>query len=118
MVNAENARRLASAKKTAKDTLDRFNANREDKVSEDTLKELSADIEAGKFTACEDENHVWIGEKTVEEKVLSICAAAVMEMDKAKAKTAKDSYIWEKLASGEADDGTVEALLARKGIKA
>lgn len=118
MEAAESARRLSAAKTAATATLNAFNANREDKVSEDAIKELSAEIESGKFTACEDENHVWIGEKTVEEKVLSICAAAVMEMDKAKAKTAKDSYIWEKLASGEADDGTVEALLARKGIKA
>jgi hypothetical protein len=54
----------------------------------------------------------------VEEKVLSLCAAAVMEMDKASAKSAKDAYVWEKFASGEVDDGSVDALLARKGIKA
>lgn len=117
MEAAENARRLSAAKAAATETLSAFNANREDKVSEDAIKALSAEIEAGRFTACEDENHAWIGDKTVQEKVLSICAAAVMEMDKAKAKTAKESYIWQKLASGEADDGSVDALLARKGIK-
>lgn len=118
METAESARRLSAAKKTAADTLNAFNANREDKVSEDAIKELSAEIETGKFTACEDENHAWNGDKMVEEKVLSICAAAVMEMDKANAKSAKNAYIWEKFASGDADDGSVEALLARKGIKA
>ena len=65
---------------------------------------------------------IYLGDKTVEEKVLSLCAAAVMEMDKkfaaARAAENKNTYVWEKLASGEADDGTVEALLARKGIKA
>jgi len=118
MEAVESARRLSAAKKTAADTLNAFNANREDKVSEDAIRELSAEIETGKFTACEDENHAWNGDKMVEEKVLSICAAAVMEMDKANAKSAKNAYIWEKFASGDADDGSVEALLARKGIKA
>lgn len=118
MEATESARRLSAAKKTATDTLNAFNANREDKVSEDAIKELSAEIETGKFTACEDENHAWNGDKMVEEKVLSICASAVMEMDKANANSAKNAYIWEKLASGDVDDGSVEALLARKGIKA
>ncbi len=116
MVNAENARRLASAKKTAKDTLDRFNANREDKVSEDTLKELSADIEAGKFTACEDENHVWTGDKAVEEKVLSLCATAVMELDRKlaekRASANRNTFVYDLLKNGESDDGSVQALIA------
>lgn len=118
MEAAESARRLSAAKKTAADTLNAFNANREDKVGEDAIKALSEEIETGKFTACEDENHAWTGDKLVEEKVLSICASAVMEMDKANARSAKNAYIWEKFASGDADDGSVEALLARKGIKA
>lgn len=120
MEAAENARRLAAAKKTATDTLAKFNANREDekKVDAKVLEALNKDIEGGKFTACEDDSHAWIGDAAVEEKVLSLCAAAVMEMDKASAKTAKDAYVWEKFASGEVDDGSVDALLARKGIKA
>lgn len=118
MEAVESARRLAAAKKTATDTLNAFNANREDKVSEDAIKALSEEIETGKFTACEDENHAWTGDKIVEEKVLSLCAASVMEMDKANAKNAKNAYIWDKLANGDADDGSVEAFLARKGIKA
>lgn len=117
MVNAENARRLSAAKKMAKDTLAAFNANRENKVSDDAIKALCADIESGKFTACEDENHAWTGDKAVEEKVLSLCATAVMEMDKASAKASRSTYVWERLASGVEDDGSVEALLARKGIK-
>lgn len=120
MEAAENARRLAAAKKTATDTLAKFNANREDekKVDAKVLEALNKDIEGGKFTACEDDSHAWIGDVAVEEKVLSLCAAAVMEMDKASAKTAKEAYVWEKFASGEVDDGSVDALLARKGIKA
>ncbi len=119
MQAAESARRLSAAKKTASETLSAFNANREEdgKVGEDAIKALSAEIEAGKFTACEDENHAWTGDKMVEEKVLSLCAAAVMEMDKAHAKSAKSAYVWEKLARGEVDDGSIEALLERKGIK-
>lgn len=118
MEAAESARRVSAAKKTATDTLSAFNANREDKVEDKVLKDLSADIEAGKFTALEDESHKWIGEDAVREKVLSLCAAAVMESDKSRTARAKESYIWEKLASGEIDDGSIEALLARKGIKA
>ena len=118
MVNAENARRLSAAKKMATDTLAKFNENRENKVSEDAIKALCADIDSGKFTACEDENHAWVGDKTVEEKVLSVCATAVMEMDKATAKASRTTYVWERMASNGEDDGSVEALLARKGIKA
>lgn len=117
----ENARRLSAAKKTASDTLAKFNANRENKVEEKVLEALNAEIDAGRFTACEDENHAWIGDKTVEEKVLSLCASAVMEMDKKSAKARADAnrstYVWERLASGTEDDGSIDALLARKGIK-
>lgn len=117
----ENARRLEAAKAAAKETLDKFNANRDDKVSEKVLSALNADIDAGKFTACEDENHKWNGDKTVTEKVLSACASAVMEMDAklaaARAEKNRSTFAWEKFASGFADDGSVEALLARKGIQ-
>lgn len=117
MKNAENARRLSAAKAKATATLAAFNANREEKVGEKCIEALCAEIANGKYTECTDENGAWTGESAVEEKVLSLCAAAVMEMDKASVKSANNKYIWEKLASGEVDDGSVEALLARKGIK-
>ena len=120
MVNAENARRLAAAKEKAAATLEAFNRNREDKVDEKVLEALNKEIEAGKFTACADENGAWTGDKSVEKEVLSLCASAVMEMDKsaaaARAAASKNTFVWDKLTVNGADDGSVEALLARKGI--
>ena len=120
MVNAENARRLSVAKAKVTETLDAFNRNRDNKVSEKVLETLKSDVEAGKFTACADESGVWNGDKAVEKEVLSLCATAVMEMDKsaaaARAAADKNTFVWNRLANNGADDGSVEALLARKGI--
>jgi len=114
MEAAESARRLSAAKKTATDTLAAFNANREDKVDEKVLSALTADIEAGKFTACEDENHAWTGDKSVEEKVLSLCATAVMEMDKANAAKAAKPMTWGGVKQASAQPGTIGELFAAK----
>lgn len=117
MASAEEQRRLAAAKKVADDTLAAFNRNRADKVEESRLASLKADIEAGKFTACTDENSLWVGDKAVEKEVLSLCAAAVMEADQKAAEGNRTVYIMDKLgAGGPLDDGTVNGLLAKIGI--
>ena len=114
MEAAENARRLSAAKKTATDTLDAFNANREDKIDVKTLEALNKDIDAGKFTALADENGTWIGEEAVKEKVLSLCAAAVMELDKKHAESAAKPMSWGNVKQASATPGTIGELFASK----
>lgn len=111
MENAENSRRLSAAKKKATDTLDAFNANRENKVDAKVLEALNKDIEAGKFTALSDENGAWTGETAVEEKVLSLCAAAVMEQDK---RSAPKPMTWGSVKQASANPGTIGELFASK----
>ena len=114
MVNAENARRLSAAKDKATATLAAFNLNRENKIETKVLEALNKDIEDGKFTACADENGAWTGEKLVEEKVLSLCAAAVMEQDAKKAANAAKPMTWGNVRQMSATPGTVGELFASK----
>lgn len=117
MREAENRRRVGAAKDKAVATLAAFNANRESKVDEKAIASVQSDIENGLYTASVDADGNWIGDKTVEEKVLAICASAVMDMDRATAKARMSQFAWERLNHTETDDGSVEALLARKGIR-
>lgn len=112
MVNAENARRLSAAKAKAEATLSAFNANREQKIEEKVLEALNAEIEAGKFTACADENGAWTGEKIVEEKVLSLCATVVMEQDKQNA-AHTEPMTWGGFKAASAAPGTIGELFAK-----
>lgn len=114
MEAAENSRRLSAAKKMATDTLDKFNANREEKIDVKVLEALNGEIEAGKFTALADENGVWTGETAVEEKVLSLCAAAVMEQDKRNAASAAKPMTWGSVKQASAAPGTIGELFASK----
>lgn len=114
MVNAENARRLSAAKAKATAVLSAFNANREAKIDAKILEALNTDIENGKYTACTDENGAWIGESAVEEKVLSLCAAEVMEQDKQAASHAAEPMKWGSVRQASAAPGTVGELFASK----
>ncbi len=114
MVAAENARRLSAAKAKATAVLSAFNANREEKVDAKCLEALNKDIEDGKFTALSDESGAWIGETAVEEKVLSLCAAAVMEQDKANVKKAAEPMKWGSVKQASATPGTIGELFAAK----
>ena len=116
MVNAENARRLSAAKATATATLDAFNANREEKVDMKVLEALNADIEAGKFTACADENGVWTGDAMVAKEVKALCADAVMELDKATAAKRSETkpMQWGSVKQASAAPGTIGELFASK----
>lgn len=116
MVNAENARRLKAAQKAAEDALADFNKDREDKVSADALKSLSADIEAGKFTALCNADGIWNGDEAVTEKVLAICAKADMEYQKrmAEKRNAEHPMTWGNTRTMSAAPGTVGELFASK----
>lgn len=115
MEAAENARRLAAAKSVATATLDAFNANREDKVDVKVLEALTKDIEAGKFTACADENGAWTGDAMVAKEVKALCADAVMELDKAAAKRSEQRQMtWGSVKQASAAPGTIGELFASK----
>ena len=86
MQKAETARRLNSAKNTAKATLDAFNANREQKIDESVLAAVNADIEKGLYTNCVSESGEWTGDTAVENAVYAVCGRKVAEND---AQTAK-----------------------------
>ena len=68
----------------------------------------------GKFTACEDENHLWNGDTIVKEKVLSICALADMEYQKkmASQRTEPKPMQWGNVKQASAAPGTVGELFA------
>jgi hypothetical protein len=111
----ENARRLSAAKKKATDTLDAFNANRDSKIDVKALEALNQEIDAGKFTALTDDAGAWAGEAAVEEKVLSLCAAAVMEQDKKAKESAAKPMTWgSNFKQASAAPGTVGELFASK----
>ena len=119
MQEAESKRRLSACKASAKATLEAFNANREEKVTEDAIKAVNENIEAGLYANSCDKNGAWLGEKLVREAVLAVCGEAVMESDKRSAQKRKTTYAWEHIAgnSGEGSEG-VDALLNKWGIDA
>lgn len=114
MKRNEGARRLAAAKKTATDTLAAYNADREEKVNEKCLEALNKEIEAGKFTSCEDANGMWSGDTAVREKVLSVCALADMEYQKklASKKSELKPMTWGNVRQAAAAPGSVGEFYA------
>lgn len=112
MQTAEEKRRVNSAKAIAQTTLETFNANRADKVDVKVLEAINADIEKGIYTNMTNEEGEWIGDKAVEEKVLSVCAKSVMEFDKANAAKNNSAFVWDKEnKKAPTDDGTIGGLL-------
>lgn len=114
MREAENKRRVSAAKDKAVATLSAFNANREEKVEEKVLEAVNADIEAGVYTASVDKDGNWCGDAAVQEKVLSLCASAVMEMDKRNATRGGEQMTWGSVKKASAAPGTIGELFARK----
>lgn len=112
MVNAENARRLSAAREMATATLNSFNANRDNKVDAKVLEALNKDIEAGKYTACADENGNWTGDALVAKEVKALCADAVMEQDKKNA--AHEPLTWGNVKRASTAPGTIGDRLAHK----
>lgn len=112
MLSAENSRRLSAAKASAKGALEAFNANRADKVEEAILDSINADIDNGLYTNSVDAEGNWTGEAEVEDKVLALCAKAVMALDKKAVEKNNSVFIWQKGSEGKADDGSIGALLS------
>lgn len=112
----ESARRLSAARESAKRALSDFNAAREDEIGEELLNAVNADIEAGLYTNSVNENGEWIGDSAVSERVFALCAQEQMKLDRASAQRRSGTHIMEKLKQGSVDDGSVQGLLARKGI--
>lgn len=118
MTAKEMKRRVAAAKAKAQSTLDEFNANREQKVEASILTKINEAIENGEFSECENAEGEWCGEEEVCNQVLAACAVEVMKQDKASAMANNSSYVWDKLNSkGKHQNGDVEDLLARSGIR-
>lgn len=112
MQTAEEKRRVNTAKTIAQTTLDNFNANRADKVDVKVLEAINTDIDNGLYTKLENAEGEWVGDKAVEEKVLSVCAKSVMEFDKENAQKNNSAFIWDiDEKKNTDDDGSIGALL-------
>lgn len=118
MQDAENKRRVQAAKDMAKSTLDKANANREDKYSDEMLTAINADIDAGMYTErCNSEGE-WIGAAEVETRVLAECARQQSAIDEKLAQSKANTFILDKFnASRPKDEAGIGGLLARMGKK-
>lgn len=118
MTAKEMKRRVSAAKAKALSTLEEFNANREQKIEASILTKINEAIENGEFSECENAEGEWCGEEEVCSQVLAACAKEVMKQDKAAAMANNSSFVWDKLNSkGKHQNGDVEDLLARSGIR-
>jgi hypothetical protein len=115
MVEAERKRRLQAAKDAALATLSAFNANRDDKISEDILKALNESIENGDFSECEDKDGCWNGEEEVKNKVLAMCAEKQMEIDKANSDKKRSVNAWDAYAQNNHMGSGLAALINEYG---
>lgn len=115
MQEAESKRRLSVCKATAKATLEAFNANRKEKLSEGALKDINENIESGVYANSCDKDGAWLGEKMVRSAVLAVCGEAVMEADRKAAESRKSAFAWNN-AKGDGTGGSgIEGMLSRIG---
>ena len=118
MTENERNRRVQAAKKTAKNTLDDFNANRKEKIENDILTAINAAIDNGDYTDCVTAAGEWTGEAKVEDAVYAACARRVKELDKAEAEKAEAKvYAWAKTGNDDASADGIAALLKKAQIK-
>ena len=118
MQEAENARRVDACKATAKATLERFNANRTDKVAEEKIKDIETDIEGGVYAGCCDKDGKWIGEEQVRRAVLAVCGEAVMEADRKQAENHKSAFAWNAAKGNGSAESGIAGMLSRIGKNA
>lgn len=116
MQDAENKRRVKTAKDTAAATLAAVNANRKEKIADNAIKEICDDIDAGCYTAMTDKEGLWCGDKAVENAVYAVCGRKQMELDNAAAAREKTTFAYSKFGGCSAESG-VTGLLEKKGIK-
>lgn len=115
MQEAESKRRLSVCKATAKATLEAFNANRKEKLSEDALKDINENIESGVYANSCDKDGAWLGEKMVRSAVLAVCGEAVMEADRKAAESRKSAFAWNNAKGEGSGDSGIEGMLSRIG---
>lgn len=118
MQDAENKRRISAAKEMARNTLDKANANREEKYSDEFLSAINADIEAGMYTERMNSENEWIGAAEVETRVLAECARQQAAIDEKLAKSKESTFILDKFnaSKGKEPEG-IGGLLSRMGKK-
>lgn len=108
----ENAHRTDAAKRTARETLAAFNANRAERVEDAVLDAVNADIDSGLYANSVDADGNWTGEAEVRKTVKALCADAVLAQDKANAEKSRRSFIWEESRTNSAaDDGSLASML-------
>lgn len=115
MQEAESKRRLSVCKATAKATLEAFNANRKEKLSEDALKDINENIESGVYANSCDKDGAWLGEKMVRSAVLAVCGEAVMEADRKAAESRKSAFAWNNAKGDGSGESGIEGMLSRIG---
>lgn len=119
MTEKENTRRVKAMKEAAKSALDKFNADRsaEEKVCEDDISCVMAEIDGGDYTECADKDGNFCGEEKVCQRVMSICAQKDMEFRAKNAEKKNNQFAWDGITAPKGDDGTVGALLRGLNIE-
>lgn len=119
MTEKENKRRVKAMKEAAKSALDKYNADRsaEEKVCEEDISCVMAEIDGGDYTECADKDGNFCGEEKVCQRVMSICAQKDMEFRAKNAEKKNNQYAWDGITAPKGDDGTVGALLRGLNIE-
>lgn len=112
--NKENARRLQAAKDAMNDELKSLNENRDEnkKFSADICKDLSARIDNGEFTAVEDKDGNWIGEKLIRNEVKALCMDEQAKMDRDDKDRIKKYNSWNIPKNNSNEPSTIGEMLA------
>lgn len=119
MEEKEKARRLSALKAAAKAALVKFNEDRAEceKVCEEDIACVMAEIDGGDYTECADKDGNWCGESKVCQAVKAICADKETELRAANRQKKDNHYAWDGLNAPKGDDGSVGALLRSLNIE-
>lgn len=118
MTEKENTRRVKAMKEAAKAALEKFNTDRsaEEKVCEEDISCVMAEIDGGDYTECADKDGNFCGDEKVCQRVMSICAQKDMEFRAKNAEKKNNQYAWDGIHAPKGDDGSVGALLRNLNI--
>lgn len=119
MTEKENTRRVKAMKEAAKAALAKYNEDRcaEEKVCEDDIACVMAEIDGGDYTECADKDGNFCGDEKVCQRVMSICAQKDVEYRAANRKKKDNQYAWDGINAPKGDDGSVGALLRSLNIE-
>ena len=122
MKTSEKKRRVEAAKAAVLAALEKFNADRENKVEQSVIAAILKNAEDGEYSECENAEGEWCGDEAAERDCLAECAKADMAVQKENARKSAEKnnsvYIWDKTGSKQRkDNGGIADLLARKGIR-